>query len=135
MACIVDLPNEVLEHVFSFVDGVSLALSLAVCTQWRDVIESQLRIDNLWRRCCLREIPEEMLLDLLGGFELGKSNESEGEDFLSLPTMKAFDLNIDWKYIYKIWHCSSKIRGEKTSSTFNAFDSIPIMCCKVSGKI
>ncbi|XP_076382974.1 uncharacterized protein LOC117220344 isoform X4 [Megalopta genalis] len=51
-------PPEIWEHIFLYVDAVTLTNLKLVCNSWNEIINKMLKKNNHWFKACERDIPE-----------------------------------------------------------------------------
>jgi hypothetical protein len=91
-----ELPFELVDKVFGFLDGLSLAKSKQVCCRWRD-LHIEHNYDLLWRKACLTEIPIDVLIEIPGYSK---------KEFLEHLEQNDTKLSMNWKEVYKEWYRS-----------------------------
>ena len=119
---IVDLPVEIQDVVLSQLDAVSLEKSRQVCRTWYKLHE-QVKYGMLWQRACLRDIPRDVLLELLGcnailfdaitqtkRNDCGVLNRDKKQTNYSVQSVGDFVLRrLKWKDLYKERYRSRKV--------------------------
>lgn len=60
-----EMPNELLLLLFEFVDGLSLSQCSRVCRRWGDLLAGT-RAQKIWRRRCLEDIEQDIVIEMLG---------------------------------------------------------------------
>lgn len=116
------LNHEVMEVIFSHIDGKSLARCEQVCKLWKEVVQSLSKQTHIWRTCCEKEIDVDVRIELL--------NSCYPRWHIMCPS------NSDWRVVYKTW-CEWHSVG-KWSFITNAMDGDSylnaVMCVKISGR-
>lgn len=108
-------PSEVLENIFQFLDGRSFCIAREVCKAWNEVIKSMHVKEIFWKNICIKEIPANILREILG--------------FKDLIFSK-----IDWMIIYKKWYLSRMVlTSPYWKKKIPAFYQIPVTCVRLSG--
>lgn len=97
-----NLPPELQKEILVNLDGLSLANAECVCKLWYDILTTS-PFNLVWRRECLYDIEESVLVQLTGI-----------EDILVAElrcTARSGDMKVDtrvWKAVYKKWHTCKK---------------------------
>ncbi len=63
---ILDFPGELQYFILAKLDGFALGRAKCVCRSWQKIIENLESRFNIWLRCCLKEIPANILSELTG---------------------------------------------------------------------
>ncbi|XP_069696936.1 uncharacterized protein [Periplaneta americana] len=115
------LHPEVLEVVFSHLDGKSLARCEQVCKLWNELVQRISQRTDIWKRCCEKEIDRGTRLEVLD-----KSFPSWHLSCLS---------EAEWREVYKNWcqwqHLDSW--GYKTRTICEDTHIAPVTCMRTSG--
>ncbi|XP_031559416.1 F-box/WD repeat-containing protein 7-like isoform X2 [Actinia tenebrosa] len=118
-----ELPFELVDKIFNYLDGLSLAKSKGVCRKWRD-LHDQHNYNVLWRKVCLTEIPKDVLVEILGYTK---------KDLLEHLEHKEAEVSC-WKEVYKEWHRSRFIGKWPTMCLeLKGHSSGPVYDAKISG--
>lgn len=88
MASLEILPNELLQYLFHFLDGISLVKVSRVSLRCRSVVHNIIDTPTFWRRRCETDIPAIIKEELLLNHAL------DDEDAVS---------TCDWKSVYSAW--------------------------------
>uniref|UniRef100_T1J8P4 F-box domain-containing protein n=1 Tax=Strigamia maritima TaxID=126957 RepID=T1J8P4_STRMM len=110
-----NFPPEVIEKILLNLDGVTLAQSRRVCSLWNQLVTNLIQRKNVWRTCCLREIPSDVLIELLGN----RSYPDECQQ---------------WPRIYRQWRQMKKVCSQNPEqNTFSVSEESPVTCIKITG--
>lgn len=121
-----ELPNELLLHVLSSLDGASLVRCQRVCKRWQDAVALILKPGlPVWQRMCRAEIDADVLSELIGHL-----------DQVLKHSPKFLPLKADWFEVYKLWYCTRAIKtcphNVRMRRTVFAGD---VTCLKATGDI
>ena len=111
---ILNLPPELLDEIFKYLDALSLAKSRQVCRTWRDLHE-QGKYSIFWMRACFKDIPKDILEELTGSNDLFYNTcekcqgNRNGKDWSSVREGAVLS-DISWKGVYQEWFRSRHIR-------------------------
>ncbi|XP_032240312.2 probable E3 ubiquitin ligase complex SCF subunit scon-2 isoform X2 [Nematostella vectensis] len=129
------LPLELIDSVFWWLDGVSLAKSRKVCRQWRE-LHQQPNYKSLWKEICFKEIDKDIIRELTGC-----CNSHSVYELRSQITQKdklkndvdALNYEVDWELVYKQWYRSRHIGKWPSLTTELKGHNGPIWDVKLSG--
>ena len=105
------LPSELQHEILVHLDGIALARAESVCKLWHEILTTQ-PFNSVWRRECLSNIEESVLVELTGI-----------EDILVTELRRSWPITFDksvndngmkthvcvWKSVYKKWHTCKKV--------------------------
>ncbi|XP_054714962.1 uncharacterized protein LOC129224522 [Uloborus diversus] len=112
-----DVPAEILEHIFTFLDGHSFCNVKFVCKNWYAVGKAMQTKNWLWKHFCCKEIPPILL-----------------EELISFKVVPLTESIIDWMAVYKKWWSGKMIKlPSKSPKSWQAFYYDPITVIKSSG--
>ncbi|XP_049837422.1 uncharacterized protein LOC126282046 [Schistocerca gregaria] len=94
------MQRDILEIIFSHLDGVSLSRAQQVCALWNEVLRDMYERTSIWQKCCEKEIPNEVLEEIT-------SNLYPGWSHCGTET--------NWHCVYKAWR--RWMRKRKTPCT------------------
>ncbi|RWS05759.1 hypothetical protein B4U79_17728 [Dinothrombium tinctorium] len=119
-----DLPNELLEKVFLFCDGITIKRLSAVCKKFNTMVINLSRLKDVWKKCVFTEIGKEIADELSRYCSGGKRLDN------------SLYLNDFYYKLYVKW-CRSLNVGKwpSTDTPINGFFQNPISCIKVSGDL
>ncbi|XP_050415867.2 uncharacterized protein LOC126829782 [Patella vulgata] len=102
------LPKELQFHIISRLDGFSLLNVQKVCKLWLEIVESLETTVQIWKQCCLNDIPRNILVQLTGITELMNNREIKESTNLHWTF---------WKEIYLDYERMSLIRDYQPKTT------------------
>ena len=98
-----NLPPELHNQILVNLCGISLAKAECVCKLWNKIVTAP-PFNLIWRRECLTDIEESVLVQLTGVEDILVCNLKYSEK----PVNKKLDCNHVWKAVYKKWYTSKK---------------------------
>ncbi|CAH1791814.1 unnamed protein product [Owenia fusiformis] len=107
-----DLAVELLEEVFTQLDGVSLARVASVCMLWRNIMLTLPKRRGVWKTVCLREINLDVLIQITGIYKTSIHSATTSE-------VLSWEF---WRDVYRTWYCGVHITHWERLET--------VICCK-----
>ncbi|XP_041358396.1 probable E3 ubiquitin ligase complex SCF subunit sconB [Gigantopelta aegis] len=118
MTDILQLPKELQYFILAKIDGISLCMVQRTCSQWRDIVFDLESHFNVWLRCCIKEIPNEIFVKLAGTTELHDINQINSTARNGLKKLHW----LFWKQMYIEYITFGKVgkwKPDKTEITLN----------------
>lgn len=116
---ITNLPSEILENIFCFLDGQTFCHAKQVCKAWELIIKGMQGKKSLWKEFCIREISQNVLKEILW-----------------FKNPKSCNIHMDWRSVYKKWFQSRMIsKNPYLKSKIQLCYPNPISCMGISGMI